>query len=162
MRKALDPTVVSGIYADARKAYCEGHFLEAAIVAFQSTELSLRRAIVEFGKLRKIHEDVPKKLGEDEQSFLRLTYFLELLYPDHELAETLRRLNTMRNKFIHSLFHFQEPTPVIRAQAKSFCGDADRINAQLADMGRIYWCGKKSRLFPVHRRRLTRAPTGAR
>ena len=82
----------------------QGHYLQSAIIIFQTVEHLLRIAIRGYGKGHGISEDSLKKAADEEISFYRLVLHLDLIYPENGLSRRLLQFNKERNRIIHSLF----------------------------------------------------------
>ncbi|HSR52162.1 MAG TPA: hypothetical protein VLV83_15125 [Acidobacteriota bacterium] len=115
------------------EAYTKGHYIQSALILFQAIETLLRIVIRTHGQARGIPDKVLLEAADKEQSFLRLTLHLDLVFPKNEYTEKLRILNRMRNDTMHRLFFEFESRDEMEERLKEFCQEARNLRDSLSD-----------------------------
>jgi len=116
------------------RAFQKGHYLESAIIYFQTVEFCLR-LVIHLLAMRAGVSESPTKIVEDEQSFYRLVLYLDLLKPGNILSQRLLKFNKHRNEFIHGLY-YAELSEAYENKLKSFCLEGkDLIHRLLTEIG---------------------------
>jgi hypothetical protein len=118
----------------ATRAFENGHYLESAIINFQTVEFCLRLVIHLLAVRAGISESPMKRL-EDEQSFFRLVLYFDLLKPGNILSQRLIKFNNDRNDFMHKLY-YSESVKSLETDLRKFCSEGgDLIHRLLVDIG---------------------------
>ena len=111
----------SELQARALDSIKTGHCLEASIIIFQLLEIFLRIAIRGFGAGSGVCDSTLAKCAEEENSFYRLTLYLDLILPANEISEELRDLSKERNRIMHKLFFEFNEVSSLNEALKAFC-----------------------------------------
>lgn len=86
-----------------------GEYLGSAIIQFQKVDWLLRVNIAVLIVLinPESSESVIRRVVEEEDRFIRLVNYFDLLKPDNGLSQRLLEFNRRRNAIIHRLFEFK-------------------------------------------------------
>lgn len=115
-------------------AFEHKHYIQSAVIIFQTVEWLLRIMISATARSKDIDKDIQKKIAEKETSFDRLVLYLNLLDPANELLEKLRSFNKTRNNIMHKLFLKFEDTAEYEKTLQDFCMEGVHLNKQLRKM----------------------------
>ncbi len=125
-------TLLGDIEKASREAFDKGHYIQSALILFQAIETLLRIVIKTYGQRRGISDLALTEAADREQSFLRLTLHLDLVYPENAFSESLRQLNRRRNDTMHRLFFEFESRDEMEGKLKEFCLEARLLRDTLA------------------------------
>lgn len=115
-------------------AFKHKHYLQSAVIIFQTVDILLRIMISGIARSKGIDENIRKEIAEKEMSFYRLVLYLNLLDPANELLEKLSSFNKTRNDIMHKLFlEFEDITKYEKA-LQDFCMEGIYLNEQLRKM----------------------------
>ena len=110
--------------------YKKKNYLSSAIILSQALDGALRFAVDLLAKHKKVPEDTILA-AVDDLSFYRLTIYLDLIKPDNQLTDRLRKLNNDRNNFVHKIFTEFESIHKLGRKLKGFCTEAAKLNTAL-------------------------------
>ncbi len=125
-------SLLGDIEQASREAFEKGHYIQSALIWFQAIETLLRIVIKTCGQRRNISDLALTEAADREQSFLRLTLHLDLVYPENTFSENLRQLNRRRNETMHRLFFEFESRREMEDKLKEFCLEARLLRDTLA------------------------------
>ena len=125
-------SLLGDIERASSEAFEKGHYIQSALILFQAIETLLRIVIKTCGQRRKISDQALTEAADREQSFLRLTLHLDLVYPENTFSENLRQLNRRRNDTMHRLFFEFESRLEMEEKLKEFCIEARLLRDTLA------------------------------
>lgn len=127
-----DDGLLSDMEQASLEAYTKGHYIQSGLILFQAIETLMRILIKTHGQKHKVKESALTEAADKEQSFLRLTLHLDLVYTDNELSDDLRRLNRRRNDTMHRLFYEFESRQEMESKLREFCLEAKNLRDRLA------------------------------
>lgn len=130
-KKRINFNIINSLKDRSLKAWKEGFALESAIIVFQTVERLLRIAISGYAKGRKVKEDIITKCAENEQSFVKLISYYELLNPKNSLTEKLQKFNDKRNSIMHKIFIDFESIDHLQKELENFVLEGAKINEAL-------------------------------
>ncbi len=113
-------------------AFGKGHYIQCALILFQAIETLIRVLINTYAERLGVSESAIREAAAKEQSFLRLTLHLDLVFPGNGLTKELRRLNRTRNDTMHRLFYEFETRREMEEKLRAFCQEALVIRDRLA------------------------------
>jgi transcriptional regulator with XRE-family HTH domain len=125
-------SLLGDIEQASREAFDKGHYIQSALILFQAIETLLRIVIKTYGQKKGISDLALTEAADREQSFLRLTLHLDLVYPENSFSESLRQLNRRRNDTMHRLFFEFESRDEMEGKLKEFCLEARLLRDTLA------------------------------
>lgn len=125
-------SLLGDIEQASREAFDKGHYIQSALILFQAIETLLRIVIKTYGQQKGITDLALTEAADREQSFLRLTLHLDLVYPQNTFSEALRQLNRRRNDTMHRLFFEFESRDEMEGKLKEFCVEARLLRDTLA------------------------------
>lgn len=128
-----DNQLLSDMEQASLEAYTKGHYIQSALILFQAIETLLRIVIRTHGQAQEIPDKVLLEAADKEQSFLRLTLHLDLVFPKNEYSEKLRVLNRMRNDTMHRLFFEFESRDEMEERLQAFCQEARDLRDSLSE-----------------------------
>jgi len=106
----------------------DGYYIESSIIIFQAVEQLLRILISGIAKAKNVKEDITNRCYIEEQSFSRLITYYELLDPNNELTDRLKKLNQNRNSMIHRIFYDFESLTCLKDELREFIKEAVKLN----------------------------------
>lgn len=115
-------------------AFKHKHYLQSAVIIFQTVDILLRIMISGIARSKGIDENIRKEIAEKETSFYRLVLYLNLLDPANELLEKLSSFNKTRNDIMHKLFLEFEDMAEYEKTLQDFCMEGVHLNEQLRKM----------------------------
>lgn len=130
-RKLPNLTIVEDLKNASLKSFEHGHYLQSAIIIFQTVEILLRITIRAYGKKRGVTEENLKKSADEEISFAKLVLHFNLIYPENRLGQRLLEFNSERNRIIHRLFIEFESISSLEKHAKDLCLHGIKLNQDL-------------------------------
>lgn len=125
-------SLLGDIEQASREAFEKGHYIQSALILFQAIETLVRIVIKTYGQKKGISDQALTEAADREQSFLRLTLHLDLVYPENTFTEGLRQLNRWRNDTMHRLFFEFESRDEMEGKLKEFCLEARLLRDTLA------------------------------
>lgn len=118
-RKGNGLQMLLQVHNVAAEAFKNGHYLESVLIYFQAVELQLRLVLIVLCENARL-----QKIIDDEDRFFRLINYLDLLKPDNNLSERLRKFNSTRNKVVHNLIFSFVSTGDLNKKLKSLSVEA--------------------------------------
>ena len=114
------------------KTFNGGEYLGSAVMQFQEVEWLLRLCI---GALMPpdCPESIIKRVLEEEDRFIRLINYFDLLKPDNGFSDRLFDFNKRRNNIIHKLFYAFESYDTLQDELKIFCEDGFKLFEDLSN-----------------------------
>ncbi len=131
--KSPNFNIIDDLKQASLDAFGNQHYLESAIIIFQTIEFLLRMAVKGSGRGHGVSEENIKTCSDDERSFSRLVLYLDLIKPDNGLSEKLLDLNKQRNSIVHRLFYEFDSFDSLKDQVEEFCLKGARLNEELRD-----------------------------
>lgn len=133
IREQPNLAVIDDLKDAAGDAFEHGHYLESAMILFQTIESPLRMSIRRFGKAR-VSESSLRMAADRESSFRRLVLHLDLVYPENGLSERLVALNRQRNTLTHRLFGEFESIDALHDQVRDLCVEGMEAHQDLRSL----------------------------
>lgn len=130
-RKLPNLAIVEELKKASLESFSHGHYLQSAIIIFQTVESLLRIAIRAYGKDYGVSEVNLQEAANIEISFARLVLHFNLIYPENGLDKRLREFNKKRNRIIHRLFIDFESMSRLKEHLKKFCMEGISLNKEL-------------------------------
>jgi hypothetical protein len=105
------------------KTFGGGEYLGSAIIQFQKVDWLLRINIAVSIVLinPESSESVIRRVVEEEDRFIRLVNYFDLLKPDNGLSQRLLEFNRRRNAIVHRLLYEFESFEDLQEELKKFC-----------------------------------------
>jgi len=123
--------IIEDLKNSSLDSFKQKHYLQSAIIIFQTVENLLRIAIRGFGKGHGISDDSLKKAADEEISFYRLVLHFDLINPENGLSKRLLKFNKERNRIMHSLFVDYESMTDLEESLQEFCMDGIKLNQDI-------------------------------
>jgi len=132
--KKVNPNMFEGLQQASTDAFLHGHYLQSAIIMFQTVETLLRILVLATAQSRGIMEEVVVETLQTEKSFYKLVFYLNLIDPDNILIPRLYAFNNTRNNVMHGLFDEFEDIKEYEGTLKTFCQEGMKLNNDLLNM----------------------------
>lgn len=115
-------------------AFKHEHYLQSAVILFQTTEFLLRILISGMARGKGVGEKIRKEISDEEKSFHKLVLYLNLLEPKNALLGRLYSYGKRRNKIIHDLLEGFKTVSQYEKALREFCLEGIRLNDDLKSM----------------------------
>jgi hypothetical protein len=135
--KSLNLGIVEDLQIAKLESIKSGHLLQSAIISFQEIEVLLRIAIDAFRKKINLSQLTIKSI-EEEQSFLKLVVYFDLIKPNTSISDKLFDFNTRRNAFMHKIFYGHETILSLKRELKNFCSKSLELNRDISKLLGLY------------------------
>lgn len=114
------------------KTFSDGKYLGSSVIQFQKVDWLLRLCIAALMP-PDCSEKIIRRVLEEEDRFIRLINYFDLLKPDNGLSERLLDFNNRRNGIVHKLFYAFESYDALQDEIKKFCEDGFKLYEDLSN-----------------------------